>query len=119
MKARSFVFALALSVSGLGAGPASADGLTADQLSDAGFVCFPAGPSNWIHCMDLDKLVNGHRTVPVKAFSVDGSEYLGTEMLLHQDVYAGQPCPQDDLNLWEPLEGTPYLTCHHFLTGHH
>lgn len=119
MKTRLTVPTMMLSLTCLMAGPAMAGGHTAEQLINAGFDCFPAGPSDWIHCMDLDKLINGKKSVPVLVFSVDGSEYLGTEFLLHQDVYAGQPCPQDDLNLWGPLEGTPYMTCHHFLTGHH
>lgn len=100
-------------------GTARADPLTADQLEDAGFTCFPSGPTEWIHCMDLDKLLAGKKSVPVKVFSVDGQEFLGTELLLHEDVYAGQPCPTDELNLWEVVDGTPYLACHHFLTGHH
>lgn len=119
MKTRLFLFTLTLSVSCLGAGAAMAGGHTADQLERAGFVCFPAGPSNWIHCLHADKIENENPSVPVKVFSVDGSEFLGTELLLHEDIYAGQPCPQDDLNLWEPQPGIPYMACHHFLTGHH
>lgn len=119
MRCQLMIVAMTLCIAGLGAGPVRADPLTADQLSDAGFDCFPAGPSDWVHCMDLDKLLDGKKSVPVKVFSVDGSEFLGTELLLHEDVYAGQPCPQDELNLWAPLEGTPYFACHHFLTGHH
>lgn len=119
MKTHLIIPVLSFAVFGLGTAPAIAGELTSDQLIKAGFDCFPAGPSNWTHCMDLDKLVAGKRSVPVKVFSEDGSEYLGTELLLHQDIYAGQPCPQDELNLWDPLEGTPYMACHHFLTGHH
>lgn len=119
MKTRLFVSTLILCMSCLGADHARAGGHTADQLADAGFACFNSGPSNWVHCMDLDKLISGKRSVPVKVFSEDGSEYLGTELLLHEDVYAGQPCPQDHLELWGPVEGAPYLACHHFLTGHH
>jgi len=119
MKHLMMIVGLTLFMAIASIGTATADRLTADQLSDAGFDCFPAGPSDWIHCMDLDKLVSGKKSVPVKVFSVDGSEFLGTELLLHEDVYAGQPCPTDELNLWEVLEGTPYMACHHFLTGHH
>ena len=96
----------------------AANGYTAEKATRAGQDCFPAGPEAWIHCMHLDKLVNGRRSVPVLVFSVDGSQFLGTELLLHEDVYAGQPCPQDDLELWGPLAGTPYMACHHFLTTH-
>jgi len=119
MKYLRVILGLTFFIASAGISTANADPLTADQLEKAGFDCFPAGPSNWIHCMDLDKLVGGKKSVPVKVFSVDGSEFLGTELLLHEDVYAGQPCPTDELNLWEVLEGTPYFACHHFLTGHH
>lgn len=119
MKYLMTILGLVLFLASQGIGTAKADGHTADQLENAGFDCFPAGPTDWIHCMDVDKLASGKKSVPVKVFSVDGQEFLGTELLLHEDVYAGQPCPTDELNLWEPLEGTPYWACHHFLTGHH
>ena len=98
--------------------PAIAKGHNADQLARAGHDCFAAGPNDWIHCMDLDKLGRAHRVVTVKVFSVDGSEFLGTELLLHEDTYAAQPCPQDDLNLGGDT-GFGYFACHHFSTGHH
>ena len=110
---------LLITASAFFAGPTVAGGQTAEQMENAGFDCFNAGPNDWTHCMDLDKLLGGHPVVPVKVFSEDGSEFLGTELLLHGDVYAAQPCPQDDLNLWDPLDGTPYYACHHFSTGHH
>lgn len=118
MNIRTIASTAVIALTCLASGPASG-AQSADQLINAGWDCFPAGPNDWIHCMDLDKLINGNPSVPVKVFSVDGSEYLGTELLLHEDVYAGQPCPQDDLNLWEPQAGIPFMACHHFLTGHH
>jgi hypothetical protein len=56
------------------------------------------------------------------------AEFLGTELLIHVDLYNGQPCPQ--LNrpggepiLYEDLRQTPaplpYFACHHFETAHH
>lgn len=119
MKVLTMTLGLMLFMTSVGIGTAKAGKHTANQLEKAGFDCFPAGPSNWIHCMDLDKLLSGKKSVQVKVFSEDGSEFLGTELLLHGDVYAGQPCPTDELNLWGVLEGTPYMACHHFLTGHH
>jgi hypothetical protein len=111
------IIILLMSASAFFAGHAVAGGNTADQLEGAGFDCFKAGPYDWIHCMDLDKLLNGHPVVRVKVFSIDGSEFLGTELLLHEDVYAAQPCPQDDLNLWGDAGGG-YFACHHFSTNH-
>ena len=100
-------------------GPAIAGGHTATQMEEAGFTCFPAGPiiTNWTHCLDLDKF--GTPVVPVKVFSEDGIEFLGTELLLREDIYSGQPCPQDDLDLWDPDAVPGYYACHHFSTGHH
>lgn len=96
---------------------ANADGLTADQLVTAGYDCFPAGPNDWIHCLLGRKF--GQQSIPVKVFSVDGSEFLGTEQLLRDDIYAGQSCPQDGLGQWDS-QGVPgYFACHHFETGHH
>jgi len=98
-------------------GGANAGGLTADQLAQAGYLCFNAGPSNWTHCL-LEKKLGG-RVVPVKVFSEDGSEFLGTEQLLRADIYAGQPCPPDGLGLWDSEAVPGYFACHHFSTGHH
>lgn len=98
-------------------GSATAEGLTSSQLERAGYACFPAGPNSWIHCLLEKKL--GKRSIPVKVFSADGSEFLGTEQLLRADNYGGQPCPQDGLEMWDPLAVPGYFACHHFDTGHH
>lgn len=91
-------------------------GNNAEKLNRAGFVCFNAGPSNWVHCWRAKDFSD--RAIAVKVFSEDGSEFLGTELLIHQDVYNGQPCPQDGGD-WELQSGIPYFACHHFHTGHH
>lgn len=108
---------VSLAAIGLFASSAVAGGLTAEQLTRAGYDCFPAGPSNWMHCLLGRKL--GQQVIPVKVFSVDGNEFLGTEHLLREDIYAGQPCPQDGLDSWDPLAVPGYFACHHFATGHH
>ena len=108
---------IAMAAIWLSPGDAHGRGLAANQLSAAGYYCFPAGPNLWIHCLLERKL--GKRVVPVKVFSVDGSEFLGTEQLLRDDVYAGQPCPQDGLAQWDSLAVPGYYACHHFDTGHH
>ena len=102
---------------GVFGGAATARGLNSDQLVRAGYACFPAGPNAWIHCLLERKL--GQRSIPVKVFSEDGSEFLGTEQLLRADIYGGQPCPQDGLDPWDPLAVPGYFACHHFDTGHH
>lgn len=95
---------------------ASADN-TSDKLANAGFFCVNAGPSNFLHCLRLSHF--GNPSVPVMVYSVDGSEFLGTELLLRPDIYAGQPCPQDSGDLWDYNVDLDYMACHHFHTGHH
>jgi hypothetical protein len=108
-----FLFAVLLAPAAL------AGGHTADQMTRAGWDCFPAGPYNWVHCLDVDRILKSRHSVPVKVYSVDGETFLGTELLLHEDVYAGQSCPQDELDLWGPSGDAPgYYACHHFLTAH-
>jgi hypothetical protein len=95
-------------------------GNTAAKLKRAGYACFNDGPSNWTHCWIESKI--GNQVIPIKVFSEDGTEFLGTELLLRDDVYRGQPCPQDGLALWEFLDfgdGLGYFACHAFYTGHH
>jgi hypothetical protein len=95
-------------------------GHTADQLDRAGYTCFNDGPSNFKHCWIQSKI--GNPVIPVKVFSEDGMTFLGTEQLLRDDIYAGQPCPQDEIDLWDFIDfggGLGYFACHHFYTGHH
>jgi hypothetical protein len=94
-----------------------AAGNTADKLADAGFDCFNAGPSNFMHCLMFEHF--GNPAVPVKVFSENGQEFLGTELLLHPDIYNWQPCPQDDQDYWDFNVDAQYFACHHFHTGHH
>lgn len=109
---------VSLATIGLFASGANAGGLTAEQLTRAGYTCFNAGPisTNWMHCLLERKF--GQRVIPVKVFSEDGNEFLGTEQLLREDIYAGQPCPQDGLDQWDSLAVPGYFACHHFETGH-
>ena len=95
----------------------SAGGNTAEQLGDAGWTCFNAGPSNWTHCMKKNP-ATGPSAIPVKVFSVDGTEFLGTELLIRADLYNGQPCPQEGGGDYEGLdlvgdEAIDYYACHH------
>ena len=109
---------VSLAVIGLFASGANAGGLTSNQLSEAGVDCFNAGPNDWIHCLSLQKF--GKPAVPVLVFTEDGSEFLGTEQLLREDIYirGGPPCPQDGLESWDSESVPGYFACHHFETGH-
>ena len=111
---------VSLAVIGLFASGANAGGLTSNQLSEAGFDCFNAGPitTNWIHCLNLQQF--DKPAVRVLVFTEDGSEFLGTEQLLRKDIYdrGRPPCPQDGLGSWDSESVEGYFACHHFETGH-
>ena len=100
----------------LGAAAPSVAGSSAEKLERAGYMCFPAGPNDWIHCWKLRDF--SQAAIAVKVFSVDGMEFLGTELLIHEDHYNGHPCPQDG-GEWAYQVVLPYYACHHFYTGHH
>lgn len=95
---------------------AGARGPAHTQLADRGWACITAGPHGWVHCFPPGSGASD-RSIPVLVFdttdtTVDGP-LLGTELLIHDDVFAGQPCPQDG-GVYEPVAGTPYWACHHF-----
>ncbi|HET9325053.1 MAG TPA: hypothetical protein VFO03_14340 [Gaiellaceae bacterium] len=101
------------------AAPAIAEGVTPDQLTNAGWTCFrdPAAPR--IVCSDPG---HGRPTVPAdpdgppsynfKIFGLDGS-FTGTLHLIRSDLYHGQPCPQvGGEYFFIPPIG--YYRCEHF-----
>lgn len=110
----------------LAAGAVAAGGQNPAQLSNAGWTCFNAGPHNWVHCYPPGT-GNSANTINIKVFETsevgaETAEYLGTELLIHADVYNEQGCPQDGLSTYEdmfPTTGLPYYACHHFEVDHH
>lgn len=100
---------------------AMAHGQTADTLTKAGWTCVNTGPRNWTHCFKPGFTLDAASQI-VKVFSVDGHTYLGTELLLRDDLYQGQPCPQEGADHYHllPASQTPftvdYQACHHFET---
>lgn len=97
---------------------ASAQGHNADQLTNAGWFCVNAGPNNWVHCLKPGFDPTSESQI-VKVFSEDGLTFLGTELLIRADLYAGQPCATDKGGDYELLSGVfpvDYRACHHFET---
>ncbi|MFW6195443.1 MAG: hypothetical protein ACOC5M_02865, partial [Chloroflexota bacterium] len=89
-------FVLTLGVTS-GVASAQGGGLSPEKLDNAGWFCFvEAGIT---HCIPDEESVFAGEAVSsiVMAFEED-EEFLGTELLIHQDVYNGQPCPQDDVS---------------------
>jgi hypothetical protein len=106
---------------------ALAKGVNPPQLSRAGWTCFNAGPNNWVHCVPPGSGASS-ATMSVRVFDTQDvndaeAEFLGTELLIHVDLFHEQPCPQDESGEYEDLRETPaplpYFACHHFDTEHH
>ena len=95
---------------------ASAGGNNAAQLTRAGWNCVTAGPNDWVHC-DPPGTGASDATIVVKVFDVPGSPFLGTELLIHADLYRGQPCETDGGGPYADLSPFPYFACHHFDTS--
>lgn len=117
MKKRRMIMMLAVVAMTMGLmAPASAGGLTADKLDDAGWSCVPAGPHGWVHCFSpAAEASAGSITIRVMVFDVPGDTFLGPELLIHEDVYNQQPCMTDggaEYTYLEPLIGAPYYACH-------
>lgn len=100
------------------AGTAAADarGVSPETLQNAGWDCFdiPLGT----HCtQDFDAVLAGEaNTIHVMVFGLEDGEFLGTELLIHDDIFNDQPCPQDG---GEYFQVTPdYWACHHYETSH-
>ncbi|MDX1619700.1 MAG: hypothetical protein R3320_01830 [Nitriliruptorales bacterium] len=106
------------------AAPALARGPSPERLDDAGWFCFSHVPEA-VHCLpDGDALARGAPTSIILTWGTATGDFWGTELLIHEDLYNGQPCPQDDVGgepttyihlseLPEPLP-LPYYVCHHF-----
>jgi hypothetical protein len=97
---------------GLLAGPASARNVNQAQLERAGWDCALVGDEP--HCVPpnaglVERIVRSDAAIPVMVFSGEG-DFRGTELLLREDLYAGQPCPRD-MVLELPFG---YVACHHY-----
>lgn len=94
-----------------------------EQAKAAHWDCSPQVPIfGYFHCAPAGKasvldIVSGEASPPsvvLRVFNLDGS-FAGTETLLRADLYAGQPCPQDNLEEWGLLSlPVDYRACHNF-----
>ena len=96
------------------------------QAKAAGWDCSPEElippVTGYFHCAPPGKaslldIVTGQAAPPsvvLRVFNQNGS-FAGIESLLRADLYAGQPCPQDDLGVWDLLNlPVAYRACHRF-----
>lgn len=110
----ALVMALMLTV---GAGAAGAQGNNPAHLSEQGWNCFNV-PGLGVHC-ESPGGSNSSETTPLKVYdtadpAAEEATFLGTEILVSPDLYAGQPCPQNDLADYEDLGFA--RACHHYDT---
>lgn len=115
---RRLAIALALSVLFVGVvgGTSMARGVSTTHLQKAGWICFPTGTGP--HCLSPGSGASS-ASIPVLVFSDWGSEgtFKGTELLIRADLYAGQPCPQSEVEFLPAAETglqSDYFACHHF-----
>lgn len=96
---------------------ASSSGHTADQLINAGWECVTP-PNDNIHCTKVIEELGTAPRLTFRVFDVRTGEYLGTEMLVHVDVFTGEPCPTDppsgEYTDLRPILGLPYFACHRY-----
>jgi hypothetical protein len=107
----AFVFAFATA--------AGAEGLSPDQLINAGWTCFNDPGAPRIVCSDPG---HGRPVIPpppdrpasynFKIFSLDGT-FTGTVHLIRDDLYQGQPCPQTG-GAYFHIAVIGYYRCEHF-----
>lgn len=101
--------------------PASAKGPSNVQKAERGWNCVNAGPSDYVHCFAPSSSKMKGKAITVNVFdSTDvgqNGNFLGTELLIHEDVYNGQPCSSDDGHEYHLVPGLPYFACHHYDTG--
>jgi hypothetical protein len=84
-----------------------ASGTPLQRTINAGWACEDVAGA--MHCFDPgDGRSNNTSSVNLKVYDYDGS-FLGTEQIWTVNVYAGQPCPQDEL-----LDLGFGMACHHY-----
>lgn len=82
-------------------------------LTAAGWTCF-VPPGDVVHCQPPGTKM-GNPTITLRVFggidpSAASAPFLGTELLVREDLYHGQPCPRNE---WIILP-FGYRACHHF-----
>jgi hypothetical protein len=108
----------ALAASLVAVTPATAEGVTVDQLRNAGWTCFVPPPfPDRIVCgnpaLGLPQPPpdpNGRPAYSVFVFDREGN-FRGTEHLTRADLFHGQQCPQ---SAWVFIAPIGYYECQHF-----
>jgi hypothetical protein len=100
------------------------------HLGDRGWACENL-PGLGVHCFPPGSSASS-ASITVKVFDTINPEaehapFAGTEILIRADLYHDQPCPQDNLSLYHPLDIFPpppdndgvidYYACHFYDTS--
>ena len=114
-------FVVALLVA-LMAKPVSAQENGPAQLVKAGWLCLPFPSLGGVYCMPPGAFIS-NETVTARVFdTLDANAsdvpYLGTALFVRADLYNSQPCPQQGLVQYIPLDftgdgATDYYGCWH------
>ncbi len=99
---------------------ASAQGMSPDQLGDAGWDCPVVLGA--IHCAPpggLARVLSGEaETMSFLVFSTSDGTFLGTELIVRADLFNDEPCPTDppsgQYTHLLPLLGLDYYACHRY-----
>lgn len=99
---------------------ASAQGVSPDQLGDAGWDCPVVLGA--IHCAPpggLARVLSGEaETMSFLVFSTSDGTFLGTELIVRADLFNDEPCPTDPPSRQYthllPLLGLDYYACHRY-----
>ncbi|MGQ0601739.1 MAG: hypothetical protein ACT4QE_08595 [Anaerolineales bacterium] len=89
--------------------PVEAQGNSPSQLAQAGWLCLSFGDLG-VHCMPPGAFVSSE-TVTARVFDTTDpaaleAPFLGTALFIQVDLYNGQPCPQQGLDQFTPLDFT-------------
>ena len=86
---------------------------SAQELSRAGWLCFPITQERLIHCAPPGYLQRGAADVPLVVYDTNGQIFKGPEDLIRNDAYHGEKCPFEGGG---PYHKTPrgYVACHQF-----
>jgi len=93
------------------------------SLGEAGWMCINV-PGLGVHCF-APGAFSSASSVPVKVFDTtdpgaEHAKFLGTELLILDDLYSGQPCPQGGGDEYDLIPASPqtfpvdYRACHHY-----
>jgi len=119
---RIIISIIAVLLVALLAQPVAAQGNGPAQLVKGGWLCLPFPSLGGVYCMPPGAFISSE-TVTARVFDTldpyaSDASYLGTALFVRADLHNGQPCPQQGLDQYIPLDFTgdgitDYYGCWH------